>query len=920
MMHIATFFSKLNDIIGSSYILLIVFIAFFSLKLVILTKLTKQLLHTSTYYALSLLITILTSSVLYDVSWIMHPFRSHIDNATWVFILYVAWACNVILYQTLSIFLEHLAEGNKPISLFNKLLTVISSCFCMSFFIISAIALSQSYHSEEARIFGAFLTKITSIYLCFVLMPFIIINTLYKIYNLPIPRILNKQLKLLMGCIITPFWLSDVIQMLSLLIHQIGYWINHNYAFASISNILITYTIFYVARRMMGLRFLNINQHVDLPVSFTFIDTFKTILLQLSKVSSEKELTHITQVFFKESFTIPLNKTTLYIRTPQYSGSSTTPSPLICSDPSDQTVQLTEQFISLLSHENISTIREHKILVYDEIVFSNFYEQTDTRNQLIAFLEAIDADIFLPIFTKTRLTAYIVIEKNARHNSFYSMPEYDQMIVFASYLSNIIDLLHNGNLDRIIAQEKKLQEDLYYKHQEINQYRESINVILQQKNNVRTVGVVFYKNRRFAFANQAAKQIIKINLNTHDGHHLTKALTAICTQVEEYKTTATSFAKDTEGTMIVITAVPGIEQNNVIITLSYPEMSDIIKKHIDLLQNPLERDYLLYLETTQSGKLINQLIPGSGQTLLQVKVNLLKAALSKKALLLSMSDEDLLPTAHLIHHISLRETFHPIILESPCTTMDVAIKLFGINPIFGIPQTEPLLEKLHNCGTIFIKNIHFLTIEAQKQLASYIHYGFYHPLRSEKKEPSNVRIICSSNEHLPTLIQAGKFSAELFNELKETTLIIPSVMTLAHDEFNNLADGFSEQKIKSDTFKNLLSLTDKDKQKLIVHKPTSLHELKKQVVGILERKSHKNQLFEPASEIQGLSGPGSSEQSNDPLARAARLGKKALKDEELMNALWEKFKNQNKIATFLGVNRSSVSRRCKIYQIDQEQL
>lgn len=917
MMHIETFFSKLNEIIGSSYILLIVFIAFFSLKLGILVKLIKQLFHSKTYYALSLLITILTASLVHDISWIAHPFINYLDNSTWVFILYLAWSCDVILYQSLSIFLEHLAEGNKPISLINRLFVIVSSALCFMLLAIAFAAITKSNLLEEARTFGKFVTKTTSLYICLVLMPSIIGITLYKVYNYPSPQILKKQLKLLVGFIIIPFWLSDVIQILSLAIHQIGYWINHNYAFASMSNILITYAIFYVARRMMGLRFLNIHQHVDLPVSFTFIDTFKTILLQLSKVSNEKELIHITQVFFKESFSIPLNKTTLYIRAPQYTGSSTAPSPLISSDSSDQTAQLTEQFISLLSHENITTIGEHKILVYDELVFSNFYEKTDTRNQLIAFLEAIDADIFLPIFTKTRLTAYIVIEKNARHNSFYSMPEYDQMVVFASYLSNIIDLLHHGNIDRIIAQEKKLQEDLYYKHQEINQYRESINVILQQKNNVRTVGVIFYKNRQFTFANQAAKQMVKINLNTHHGHQLTKALTTVCIQVEEYKTTATSFAKDTEGAMIVITAVPGIEQNNVIITLSYPEMSDIIKKHIDLLQNPLERDYLLYLETTQSGKLINQLIPGSGQTLLQVKVNLLKAALSKKALLLSISDEDLIPTAHLIHHISLRETFHPIILEEPCTSMDVAIKLFGINPIFGIPQSEPLLEKLHNCGTIFIKNIHFLTLEAQRQLASYIHYGFYHPVRSEKKEPSNVRIICSSNENLPALIQAGKFSAELFNELKETTLVIPPVMTLAHEEFNNLAEGFSEQKIKSDTFKNLLSLTDKDKLKLIVHKPASLHELKKQVVGILERKSHKNQLFEPAILTNDAATP-EQEQVDDPLARAARLGKKALKDEELMTALWDKFKNQNKIATFLGVNRSSVSRRCKIYSIDQE--
>ena len=55
--------------------------------------------------------------------------------------------------------------------------------------------------------------------------------------------------------------------------------------------------------------------------------------------------------------------------------------------------------------------------------------------------------------------------------------------------------------------------------------------------------------------------------------------------------------------------------------------------------------------------------------------------------------------------------------------------------------------------------------------------------------------------------------------------------------------------------------------------------------------------------------------SDPELVEAARLGKKALKDPKVMAVLWNKFKNQNKIAQFLGVNRSSVNRRCKEYNL-----
>ena len=57
-------------------------------------------------------------------------------------------------------------------------------------------------------------------------------------------------------------------------------------------------------------------------------------------------------------------------------------------------------------------------------------------------------------------------------------------------------------------------------------------------------------------------------------------------------------------------------------------------------------------------------------------------------------------------------------------------------------------------------------------------------------------------------------------------------------------------------------------------------------------------------------------QRSPELIQAARLGKHALRDQRIMVMLWDKFKNQNKIASFLGVNRSSVNRRCKEFNLE----
>ena len=57
--------------------------------------------------------------------------------------------------------------------------------------------------------------------------------------------------------------------------------------------------------------------------------------------------------------------------------------------------------------------------------------------------------------------------------------------------------------------------------------------------------------------------------------------------------------------------------------------------------------------------------------------------------------------------------------------------------------------------------------------------------------------------------------------------------------------------------------------------------------------------------------------SDFDLVEAARLGKHALKDPKMVAMLMRKFdNNQSKVAMFLGVNRSTVSRRCAEYGMD----
>jgi DNA-binding NtrC family response regulator len=414
------------------------------------------------------------------------------------------------------------------------------------------------------------------------------------------------------------------------------------------------------------------------------------------------------------------------------------------------------------------------------------------------------------------------------------------------------------------------------------------------------------------YGNEAAKELISLNVNTQQGHPMVQALWRIAQRVESFKSPQSVIVKDAASKHnLVISAVPHLVQNNVIITVSLPDISDTLRYYIDALRDSSEWDYLLYLQTTQSGKLVNELVPGSGPQLLNFKIELLKLSLSNKAILLTMADQDLRSVAEILHHISLREVLHTITLQGPSHDFETAIALFGINPIFGVEarEKESLLEKLHGVGTLFIKDIHFLDLETQESLALFIRYGYYTVFKSDQKMVSDVRIICSSNQNLSMLAQEGKFSKALLNELKATSLSMPSLVALPEDELQSLADGFIEQALSSDALQHMMALTDKEKNSLVANRPASLQDLKTRIQQLLLKKSKKNLVD------QDIVFNADYDTSDPDIIAAARLGKQALKDQKTMTFLWNKFKNQNKISAFLGVNRSSVNRRCKEYNL-----
>ena len=889
------------NFLGSAHFLFLTMLSSFSLKGFICASLAVRqsdgrLLAKRT---IRLLFGILILLMLIDTAWIIKLVKDlwipSIDFRVHLFVLRISWAFHTFQQFSKLLFIDALSKTQNKTRLVQSIFFGMSIIFACCFLYISILYLDGTRIPLEFKLF----TIIPWVNL--LLAGFCLLAILSKLQEKKVPKIIKTQLKTIITYFFIPSLFFDLIQLFPF--SMTPNFFGQNYLSVSVASLVPTYALYYCAKQLMKLRFLNIHTHVQSDQRFNFIDDFKDVLQNLSLVSSPKELGYVSQRFLKDALDIPITKTTFHIRNLD----SSHPEQL----PLAQT--LVENFITINQNNRamIDFVKKNRLIfIRDEIEFNHFSSPNPTSGQVVQFLEGINADIFIPIFEKKTLNAYIIIERDARTNSLYSDVERDEMLIFARYIGTIVKLLRTRNLNELLIQQKSLREELLAKHQEINQYKESMRSFLRS-NKMHTVGIIFYKKRKFTLANPTAKSLVTVNLNTQAGHPLTQKIKKMAQHVEEFKSPQTSFILNAEGERIVLTAFYNAEHNNVIITVAYPEVSDVLKKQIEALKDPSRWDYLLYLETTKSGKLVNQLIPGSGEHILNFKIDLLKMALTPKAIMLEMPEEDLRSTVEIIHHISLRETLHIVAMQSPeKDDLTTGIKLFGLNPIFGGNTEQPLLEKLDSTGTLFIQNIHHLSLETQEYLTEYIKCGWFKLIKSDQKKTSNVRLIFSTNQDLAILVEEGKFSKSLYAVLKHITLVLPPLYSLPQEELSQLADELTEQALRTSTFKNMLELTDKEKMKLTHKKPVSLHEFKEKVQYILVNKSKKNDIYEDTEfdAAYNISDP--------QLVEAVRLGKHALRDPKIMTMLWNKFQNQNKMATFLGVNRSSVSRRCKEYNLE----
>jgi hypothetical protein len=801
------------------------------------------------------------------------------------------------------LFLEQLGHKTFTASLRHRLLGA-AVLFFTCFMAIMAIG----YFNHVT--FGAFETVVRQCMVWYVLLS-LVFSTLitWKRSQSPeLPRIVGQQIKSLITYILAPqivivFIFARPLLFATTLPMPVNTSTNI-YFFVFFIDVFNAAMMFFCARTILRLRFLNTKKQVEAPPvnNYEFTHQLKKALSQLDHTTSARELEDISRLFFARIFKLKYEDIALYIR-PRSEAPDTG---------YHHTLPTMEAWLTAPQYEHLrnSLARSREILIRDELAFDYFHDRLTQQQQLLELLDRVGADVIAPVYEQQTITAYIVIKQNARPSQLFSDVERDEMSIFATHLSMLVYSLQHRTFSELIRTERAWHEDVHNKQQTINHCKESFKTLLSTTGH-RTTGVLQYRRRKLTWASETARRLFNIDK---------AASPETISQASELKHVAYDALSNnrereaiihmSESQIVHCKIMPCPDTAQSIILAYEPTAADNFIIPFDRLNDMTSWEYALLLETTASGKLINQLIPSSGKEFLNFKIELLKLSLSKKPTLIMVPEDDLRAVVHIIHHISLRTQLEIVHLTQPEQGSEIGMQLFGITPLSEHDVHEGLLAKLHKTGTLFIQNVEFLHKETQERLAACISTGLYQPLKTHTWQPCDIRIICSTSGHLERLVTEHKFSSTLYDILRTMTLTLPSLLQIPRHELVEFIHNISEQALQSKELRSLLEFTPKETATIIENASPSILGIKEQVHRALRIKSQRKHI----DHLVKLEPLTASEFPPD-IADAIRLGKKALKDKRIMQLLWETFRSQTKIATLLNVNRSSVNRRLKDYNL-----
>ncbi|HWT13814.1 MAG TPA: phage shock protein operon transcriptional activator [Allosphingosinicella sp.] len=132
--------------------------------------------------------------------------------------------------------------------------------------------------------------------------------------------------------------------------------------------------------------------------------------------------------------------------------------------------------------------------------------------------------------------------------------------------------------------------------------------------------------------------------------------------------------------------------------------------------------------------------------------------------------------AERLHHLSSRWDAPLIIMN--CAALPetlIEAELFGheAGSFTGATKARPGRFEEANGGTLFLDELATLSSPAQDRLLRAIEYGEVTRIGASRPIEVDVRIVAATNEHLPRLVEQGRFRADLLDRLSFEVVTLP---------------------------------------------------------------------------------------------------------------------------------------------------
>ncbi len=151
--------------------------------------------------------------------------------------------------------------------------------------------------------------------------------------------------------------------------------------------------------------------------------------------------------------------------------------------------------------------------------------------------------------------------------------------------------------------------------------------------------------------------------------------------------------------------------------------------------------------------------------------------------------------AERLHHLSSRWD-GPLVIMNCAALPETLIEaeLFGheAGAFTGATKARPGRFEEANGGTLFLDELATLSSPAQDRLLRAIEYGEVTRIGASRPVQVDVRIVAATNEHLPRLVEEGRFRADLLDRLSFEVVTLPPLRH-RYSDIPVLADHFGRR-------------------------------------------------------------------------------------------------------------------------------